>query len=51
VNGRKRERDDEDREGKARPGERADTPREPSARAPEPLDEQSLDEVMRECPL
>jgi hypothetical protein len=49
MNGRERERD-EDRERKARPDEHADTPAE-KARAPEPLDEQSLDEVMRDCPL
>ena len=49
MNGRKSERD-EDRERKARPDERTDAPSE-KVRASEPLDEQSLDEVMRECPL
>jgi hypothetical protein len=49
MNNRERERD-EDRERKAGRDERTDAPPE-KARAPEPLDEQSLDEVMRECPL
>jgi hypothetical protein len=50
MNGRKRERD-EDRKREVRPDERTDMPSAPKTRAPEPLDEQSLDEVMRECPL
>lgn len=50
MNGRKSERDEE-RERKARPDDRTGAPPEPSTRAPEPLDEQSLDDVMRECPL
>ena len=49
MNGRKRE-GDEDRERKAGRDERTDAPPE-KARASEPLDEQSLDDVMRECPL
>ena len=50
MNGQK-SKCDEDRERKARPDERTDTRPEPNAHALEPLDEQSLDDVMRECPL